>query len=158
MITSFLGKYFFLSNFYTGEKFFHQIGDLNLLWDSSEHAFMAGKNLDPNYVLKVHAAPNPGTAKMLGRQVKLRDDWEDIKFQWMLEVLMSKFNPGSSCLKRLLETEKETLHEFNSHGDRIWGQTYDIASKKWIGENYLGKALMAVRDARNPKKPPTLLT
>ena len=68
--------------------------------------------------------------------MQLRSDWEEIKVQWMYEVIWCKFE----CRKQLLlKTGSAQLIE-NSPRDKFWG----CGSKK-NGQNILGKILMEVR-------------
>ena len=44
---------------------------------TAEHAFQAAKCVNESDLLEIKAAISPGFAKRLGRQVELRDDWEE---------------------------------------------------------------------------------
>lgn len=136
MINSFRGENYFLSNFYTAEVSYNGITYLN-----NEAAFQAQKTLDLNEREKFKRLP-PNSAKALGRKVKLRPDWEEVKDKIMFEICLAKFtNPKNSELKqKLLDTGTEYLEEEGSTwGDMYWG-TVD-----GIGRNRLGKILMEVR-------------
>jgi len=134
VIARFENEYWFLSNFYP----------VAVEWDgkvypSTEHAYQAAKTLDEYSRMVIRQAPTPGQAKKLGRNVVLRPDWEQIKFDVMLGLLRQKFASGSHLAEQLLATGTVKLEESNTWGDRIWG-TY-----KGIGQNWLGRLLMQVR-------------
>ena len=82
---------------------------------------------------------NAKQAKIFGKKVKLRDDWEDVKKYWMLNVVYAKFSQNVELREMLLETEDAYLEEGNTWGDTYWGTV------NGIGENNLGKILMGVR-------------
>ena len=86
MITEFDGKYAFLSNFYHAPFTYDGIE-----YPTNEHFFQAMKTLDQEERKKIAAAATPGKAKRMGRQVQLREDWEEIKEAVMLEGLYLKF-------------------------------------------------------------------
>ena len=73
----------------------------------------------------------------LGRRVKLRKDWEQIKVSWMYKVLYFKFENRPELLAK---TEDANLVE-NSPFDKFWG-----CGKSKNGKNVTGKLLMLVRD------------
>ena len=75
-ITQFTGKYDFLSNFYPLPIMIEWDG---VFWSTVEHAFQAEKCLDFQARKEIRTAETPGEAKRLGKTVKLRDDWEQIK-------------------------------------------------------------------------------
>lgn len=133
-IDDFRGKYFFLSNFYEKAPFVMD----GIRYLNSEAAFQAYKCKDAND-RQQFANLNPSDAKKLGRHVKLRDDWEDIKVDVMYRVLYEKFSQNKSCMDRLLATGDAILIEGNDWGDDFWGQV------NHRGKNYLGRCLMGVR-------------
>ena len=78
----------------------------------------------------------------MGRVVKLRPDWEDVKFQVMLDALTAKFGNSPELKELLLGTGDATIYE-DSPYDKIWGTGERGGPGK--GQNLLGKALMQVR-------------
>lgn len=56
--------------------------------------------------------------------------------------LQGKFKQNPSLMRKLIETGNRILLNGNSKQETFWG--IDLYS--WIGENYLGKILMAIRD------------
>ena len=136
MISLFRDKYFFLSNFYPVE-----IKLDGIVYPNAETAFQAQKTLDVEERRKFSMLKNPVQAKRLGRKVKLRDDWEEVKLDIMTEVVSQKFLQHPHLIEMLLQTGDEELIEGNKWGDRFWGVC------KGKGENHLGKILMKIRDA-----------
>ena len=135
MISSFRDEYFFLSNFYPVE-----IKLDGIVYPNAETAFQAQKTLDVEERRKFSMLKNPVQAKRLGRKVKLRDDWEEVKLDIMTEIVSQKFLQHPHLIEMLLQTGDEELVEGNKWGDRFWGVC------KGKGENHLGKILMKIRD------------
>ncbi len=136
MIISFRDEYFFLSNFYPVE-----IKLDGIVYPNAEAAFQAQKTLDVEERRKFSMLKNPVQAKRLGRKVKLRDDWEEVKLYIMSEIVSQKFLQHPHLIEMLLQTGDEELVEGNKWGDRFWGVC------KGKGKNHLGKILMKIRDA-----------
>lgn len=134
MINSFLGKYYYLSNFYPCA-----IEYKGITYQNNEAAFQAQKVIKPED-RKMFAKLDPSAAKQLGRRVTLRDDWEAIKDTVMYEVCLAKFSQNQELMDRLLKTGSRHLEEGNTWGDKVWGTV------NGEGENRLGKILMRVRE------------
>ena len=137
-ISSFRGKYEFLSNFYGCKVEFEGVS-----FPSAEHAFQAAKALDTDSRVAMAVCPSAKDAKHCGRRLPLREDWEQVKISVMKAVVRDKFARNISdtdIQKLLLDTGDAYLEEGNSHGDRFWGTV------KGKGQNWLGKILMEVRD------------
>lgn len=133
MIDSFRNKYFFLSNFYNADVEFDGI-----VYQNNEAAFQAQKTLDLNE-RKKFAYMNPSEAKKAGRHVKLRPDWESVKYDYMLAICRAKFNQNKNLTDELIATGDQELIEGNDWNDRIWGKV------NGEGQNLLGKILMQIR-------------
>lgn len=127
-ITSFVGKYAFLSNFFV-EKDGRTV----------EHRFQAEKTLNDRQRLAILQADTPGKAKRLGRKCDLRPDWEEVKVGLMYRLLMEKF-ADDDLRQKLLATGDEDLVEGNNWNDTFWGVC------KGVGDNQLGVLLMRVRE------------
>ena len=134
MIDCFEGEYAFLSNFYPSK-----INDSYFDYPTVEHYFQAAKTFDLEKRAEIAAADTPDQAKQLGRKVKLREDWEEVKDQVMLEALRKKFSDDKLRLM-LLATGEEYLIDRNTRSDKYWGVCGGI------GLNVFGKLLMQVRD------------
>lgn len=133
MINKFRGANRFLSNFYETSVEWE-----GLTYPSSEAAFQAAKTLDQEDRKRFQTMA-PTIAKREGYKVKLRENWEDIKIDVMYQIVLAKFSQNEFLKQKLIATGREWLEEGNTWGDRTWG-TVD-----GVGNNYLGKVLMAVR-------------
>lgn len=133
-ITSFDGKYRFLSNFFSCPVPYE-----GLIFPSSEHAFVAAKTEDPQTRLRIVACPSAGEVKKLGRSIPLRPDWDDIRLGQMEKIVRSKFMHNSILRIQLVLTKDAELIEGNWWGDKFWGVC------EGVGENHLGKILMKIR-------------
>jgi hypothetical protein len=135
IIDRFEGKYRFLSNFYPCKIIYQGIE-----YPSVEHAYQASKTLDISSRQKIAEKKTPTEAKRMGRKVKLRNDWEQIKLDLMEELIKQKFSNHQDLRDKLLRTNQSELIEGNTWGDNFWG------IYKGRGENHLGKILMKVRN------------
>lgn len=133
-IDSFKGKYYFLSNFYKATVTFDGI-----TYTNNEAAFQAQKVLDHNTRLEFSKL-DPSQAKRKGRSVKLREDWEEVKYGLMYEICKAKFTQNLGLKELLLSTGDSYLEEGNTWGDKIWGTV------NGIGLNKLGLVLMDIRN------------
>jgi ribA/ribD-fused uncharacterized protein len=129
-INEFQGEYRFLSNFWPLKD-----------GKTVEHYFQSSKTLSRLEWWRVYNAETPGQAKRLGRTVTLREDWDDVKNEMMLNLLRVKFSdPELGAL--LVATGDEELIEGNHWGDTYWG----VDLKTGEGDNFLGRLLMKVRE------------
>lgn len=110
-----------------------------------EHAYQAAKTLDAQQREDIRLAPTAAVAKRLGRRADLRPDWDAIKIDVMHRLLWQKFQ-DPLLRTQLLATADVELIEGNDWGDRFWGCTYGGHDRGWVGENHLGKLLMALRE------------
>lgn len=108
-------------------------------WANSEQALMYFKSDDPDYRQVVRATTDPGRVKKLGRMVKLRPDWDVIKYGLMVRILYAKFSQNPLLRDLLLSTGDRPIHENCS--DEWWGGGPNYPN----GRDLLGKALMEVR-------------
>ena len=137
-ILEFFGEHRFLSNFWPAELVWDGI-----IWPSTEHAYQAAKVLDREERLRISRMRTPSEAKKTGKTLELRDDWEHVKYDIMLEIVRAKFTQNPDLKARLLATGDALLVEGNNWHDRIWGVCPPGSSE---GLNYLGKILMTVRE------------
>ena len=143
----------FLSNFYLesvapaglalGRCGHVQAETLGTVWHTGEHLFAGLKASTPREMRAVASLKNPGHAKGAGRKVHLRPDWEDVKYDVMVYVVMSKFRPGTNLAESLMATGDHLLVEGTHWGDRVWG--IDLNAAHHPGRNWLGRTLMARR-------------
>lgn len=112
MVGQFKDEYRFLSNFWMFEKPMLYDG---MYFKTSEHFYMAMKTLDKPLRQQIADTYKGVDAKKLGRQLELRPDWEDIKFDVMLYALRYKFSKHNPNLRQqLLDTGDQHLQE--EHG------------------------------------------
>jgi ribA/ribD-fused uncharacterized protein len=137
-ILEFFGENRFLSNFYPAELVWDGI-----IWPSAEHAYQAAKVLDREERLRFSRMRTPSEAKKSGKTLVLRDDWEEVKYDIMLEIVRAKFKQNPDMRARLLATGDAHLEEGNNWHDRTWGVCPPGSN---IGLNYLGEILMTVRE------------
>jgi hypothetical protein len=137
-IAEFQHEYRFLSNFWPAEVVYERI-----TYPTAEHAYQASKTLDPEQRKKIAALKTPAQAKHAGEALKQRDDWADVKFKVMEDVVRYKFTHHDDLRAKLLATGDADLEEGNAWNDQIWGISPPNSGK---GENHLGKILMKVRD------------
>ena len=107
-IDNFREEYFFLSNFYPSKVKYDRIEYLN-----SEAAFQAQKCSRRSDRLEFENL-NPSEAKRLGRKVKIREDWEIVKFSIMRNIIREKFNQNPDITLKLIETGDNYLEEGNT--------------------------------------------
>jgi ribA/ribD-fused uncharacterized protein len=132
-INAFRGVFRFLSNFHPSPI---QFGGID--YPTVEHAYQAQKTLDPKERRKIALLENSAGAKSVGGQLKLREDWEQVKEDIMYDILKLKFDIPE-LRRKLLATGDRKLVEGNYWGDCYWG----VCRGK--GENRLGELLMKVR-------------
>ena len=133
-ITSFDHSYRFLSNFYTLTE---PVEYKYCEFESVEAAYQASKTADKT-VRAMFCVLTPKEAKILGRNIIMRPDFESEKLSIMEDLVRQKFTKSERLKQRLLETGDEELIEGNNWGDRFWGVD-------GTGENHLGKILMKIR-------------
>lgn len=138
-ITKFDGDFAFLSNFYPAE-----IG-YGIVFPSVEHFFQAMKTVDHMERATIAIAETAGIAKKLGRQVKLRPDWEAIKNNVMMLGLRKKFS-HDVLGQMLTATRPCPLVEGNWWHDNYWGDCKCPQCSSIAGTNMLGKLLMSIRE------------
>ena len=128
-------KYWFLSNFYPCE--------IHLAIDGERYHFL---NAEAAY--QAHKCPERAyefqelsgkAAKMHGRCVAIRADWEEIKYHVMKKVVFTKFKQNIKLMEKLRVLQGEIVED-NYWGDTFWGVC------NGVGENHLGKILMQLRD------------
>lgn len=112
----------------------------NRWWDTIEHAYQAQKCVDPKEYDTIHQAPKANDARLLGQKVQMREHWDEIhKDRVMEECVRAKFLQHKDLRAQLIATGDEELIE-DSPVDSYWGCGADGA-----GKNMLGKILMKIR-------------
>lgn len=138
MITKFYGEHRFLSNFWISPftyygRHFHSV----------EHAYQWVKCADPDEAEQMLMLASPSECKRFGRGVKMREKWEQEKVGFMCTLVDMKFTTHRQLDDRLASTGFNYLIEGNTWGDKIWGAV--LENGVWVGENWLGRILMARR-------------
>lgn len=133
-ILAFKGEYRWLSNFWPCNVTYDE-----LPYPTVENAYQAAKSLKEGY-RSVLQTCTPGHAKRMGQQVVLRDDWEEVKDDVMLQLVRQKFKNDEALRKLLLMTDG-LIVEGNTWGDEYWGVVFATG----YGLNKLGKIIMQVR-------------
>lgn len=146
MIKEFKDENFFLSNFS-----FSPIEEDGITYPTVEHYFQAMKTKNLAERKKIADANGASAAKYLGRRVKLREDWEEIKDKVMYNALVLKFSKNP-LKEKLLATKNEKLIEGNFWHDNYWGDCHCPECRNKKGKNILGKTLMKVRDELRKEK------
>lgn len=148
-ILGFRGEHQYLSNFW-----YVPVEMYGITFPTIEHAFAAAK-IDPkdprngsdpySKMRKIAAMKTPQEAKYAGGPrgwVAMREDWDTIKADLILELLRRKFKHPELRAK-LLATGDRDIYELNTHGDKIWG----VLEKDGVmtGRSMLGILLMKLR-------------
>jgi len=134
VIDSFRGEYRFLSNFWRAIAAYRE-----LIYPTAEHAYQAAKSGRLDIRLVISKLETPGKAKRYGQEIEVINNWDTLKIPVMKHILMSKFT-DPEMMDKLLDTGDAELIEGNHHGDHFWGVC------NGVGENWLGRLLMEVRD------------
>lgn len=110
----FRGDYDFLSNFYKCNIEYEGV-----IYSSVENAFQAAKTLN---LIERRRFENctAREAKKLGKSVKLRSDWENVKVKIMCNLVFQKFNNSEYLRTRLLIVQDNIIEE-NFWHDNFWG-------------------------------------
>jgi len=140
MIKKFRGDYKWLSNMTPCKLTYNGIE-----YPSSEHAYMSAKSDDMTWKSLCADKQKSGFyIKRESQKIALIDDWDNIKFSVMEEILRIKFE--SEPFKRLLQnTGNVEIQEGNTWNDLFWG--VDLETGK--GKNNLGKIIMKIRNEKN---------
>jgi ribA/ribD-fused uncharacterized protein len=133
-IKGFFQDYRWLSNFHVC-KVFHAQRE----YTSTEAAYMAAKTHDPD-IKNIFQKLDPKEARRKGQEIKLREDWDDVRLRTMFWVNMSKYMLNNDLKQQLIATGSKYLEETNWWNDKFWGVC------KGIGENHLGNILMHIRE------------
>ena len=114
----------------------------NKEFSTAEHYFQAMKfHHNPAYFEKIRTCQSPSIAFKLGRtrEIRICNNWKQIKDDIMLKVLMAKFTQNER-LKNLQINTKNALLVEHTERDKYWADGGNNS-----GKNMLGKLLMQVR-------------
>lgn len=115
------------------------------IFQTSEHAYQAGKARKEEVRAWLMAAPSPALLAMAAHGLYVWDvhpDWSKTKFDRMKKVLLAKFTQHQDLQELLLSTGDKRLVEaatVDNAVNRLWGE---VNGK---GKNKLGELLMEVR-------------
>jgi len=138
-IKGMFGPYRYMSNFHIARVIYE-----GLEYPSTENAYQAAKSTDPE-VRKQFLNITPNESKKLGQKIAKRPDWDEVKYQVMLDVCTYKFSMHEDLREALLSTGDKYIEETNHWKDQTWG-VYNGEGKNW-----LGKVLMEVRSKLKQK-------
>ena len=133
-IKGFFGPFRFMSNFVPCTVELDGV-----TYPSVEHAYVAAKTTNLERRAEIAQVSTAGKVKALGRQLKLREGWDEMRIDVMRDLLMQKFSQ-EPFKSQLLQTGLCYLEETNTWGDTFWGVC------DGVGENHLGWLLMEIRD------------
>ncbi len=140
MINEFRNEYYFLSNYYPCEiTIYYDSEHPPVTFFSAEAAFQAFKSQTYEGFCSFQNF-EPSAAKRKGRQIPLREDWENIKDQVMEYIVYNKFTQNKYLKEKLLNTAFQYLEEGNTWNDTYWGVC------NGVGKNMLGCILMDIRE------------
>ena len=140
-IDSFRGEYNFLSN-YCSCSFEYK----GLVYPNSEAAFQAQKCATEEAKIKYTTTKNPVVIKSMGKkEPNLPENWDEIAYGIMYDVLKAKFSVPE-MREKLLSTGDAELVEGNHWHDNRWGRCTCEKCKNKEAKNWLGKILMEIRD------------
>ena len=134
-ITSFRGKYGFLSNFHECPIEYPYAS--GIYFKSSEHIYLAHKAKYKKDYEFIRNHPFEGL-KESSRMIPLRDDWDDVKYEIMMEALLDKFTQNYNLWDKLVNTGDIPIIEGNSWHDNEWGDCMCDKCSKIEGQNKLG--------------------
>ncbi len=118
IIDRFNGDYYFLSNYYL--CLYGLVVD-GIRYTNSEAAFQAAKTINKKERLLKFAPAGATTAKIRGRRIDLRPDWEEVKDDVMYQVVKAKFTQNRDLMDSLIDTGDAYLIEGNTWHDNYWG-------------------------------------
>jgi ribA/ribD-fused uncharacterized protein len=132
-VKGFFGNYRFLSNYELGSVLYDGI-----IYPSSENAYQAAKSFDIE-IRKKFINVSPNESKKMAKTILIREDWEEVKYGIMYNIVLDKFIRNRELGDKLIETGDKYLEETNHWKDITW------VVCDGVGKNWLGKILMDVR-------------
>lgn len=135
----------FLSNFYPCK-----IIAWGMEFPTAEHVYVASKTEDRILRKTISTILTPGKVKRFGRNLELRDNWNQIKVRVMRQILKRKF--ADEKLMAMLQSVEGEIVEDNPWHDNFWGSCSCSGCADKVKQNTLGKLLMEIRDARAERR------
>jgi ribA/ribD-fused uncharacterized protein len=125
-----------LSNFWQGQPIQFQ----NFTFLTAEHMFQAFKARNPADFKRAIACPTAAEVRQFGKHMlRLRPDWERVKYDAMRLALACKFRLGREEAGVLLATGDALLVEGTTWGDEVWGVDLKEGRKRATTENRDGE-------------------
>ena len=112
---------------------------------SVENAYQSAKTLDETQRLLI-SNMTASESKKYSKNLVIREDWENIKYFIMFDLVFQKFYRNYDLMNKLLLTGDSYIEESNWWKDFYWGVC------NGVGENKLGKILMQVRSILSENK------
>ena len=107
---------------------------------TAEAAFNAYKNPEnKKYVEKQIESLNPMISKRLGNSCNLRNDWDEIKYDIMYNILYNKYIQNKDIRLKLINTGLRPII-LKTRSESYWGLNMDLE-----GDNKLGIILIKIR-------------
>jgi ribA/ribD-fused uncharacterized protein len=107
---------------------------------TAEAAFNAYKNPEnKKYVEKQIESLNPMISKRLGNSCNVRNDWDEIKYDIMYNILYTKYLQNKDIRLKLINTGLRPII-LKTRSDSYWGLNMDLE-----GDNKLGIILNKIR-------------
>ena len=144
MIENFNKEFYYLSNFYPISYTLESHDDI--LYKSVEHGFQSEKAINIEDRNRIIEQKTPGLAKRLGKNIKCKPQWDEIKLEIMKKHVLAKFQQNDYIKKKLISTNNIILIEGNTWHDNFWGKCSCVKCISCEKNNNLGKILMEVRD------------
>jgi ribA/ribD-fused uncharacterized protein len=127
-----------------------------ITYNCCEQYMMAQKALLFNDIKSYEAimkTTSPREQKALGRKVKNfeTDKWNEVCREFVYQGNLAKFTQNPILKQGLMATEDKEIVEASPY-DTIWGIGMDVGhpdiedKSKWQGTNWLGEAIMRVRE------------
>lgn len=107
-------------------------------YPSTEHAYQAAK-VEPHDRLPFTTCTAKEVKRLGGNVLLNKEEWENIKYNIMLQLVTQKFATHKKLREKLLATGNAYLEELNHWRDIYWGVF------EGNGQNKLGEILMIVR-------------
>ncbi len=134
----------------------------NQIYNCSEQFMMAEKARlfkDDESLKIIMSSDSPATQKRQGRKVSNYNDykWKEICREVVFNANYAKFSQHSDLKEKLLLTADKIIVEASPY-DSLWGVALGpwddliLDPKNWRGTNWLGEAIMKVREILNKEK------
>lgn len=109
-ITDFHNEFYWLDNMYLVSVDWSR----NVVFNSTEQGFVYFKTTNLATRKEILTIGDPYEVKALGRAMKMRPDWDNIKYGVMYELVRQKFHQHPKLRKKLLATGDRVLIEGNT--------------------------------------------